>query len=478
MWGLRSVAGSTSLPTTTVAARTRWPARSACSISCRIAPVASAVSVSRVWRTSLMPRFSSCSDTAWYGCRASSSSRSTSETRTRARTRGEAVGPPRSTAVAYPVRIRRPIAASIPPDEPDRKVVCRVLRSALGLARERNVGRTSDPDKKHGGRPAARPQRTLEATGIHVSRPGGGLIQRPHEVAPFRPRAVVIADVRVAEEVLQDEPRVGRPLPDPAVRDDLLVRRHAFRFVEGLEFFRRLERPILVHRLRPGDILRSGDVTAALRVLRRVFWRREDLAAELLRAAYVDEDLARLLVCLPHVREVRPERLVRFLRGEGRRGERGHVFRHRQVLSNPLLPPAVQEDDLADAVILEHPEREGREPVVEVAVQDDLMVVRDAEAAEEGLEAFLRDDVPAHRIVDVLLPVDQDRPGDVPEVIVRRRVVVHLDDPDGLVPNVPLHPARVDQDFGMRVSGHLLRSGPVRSITPLYFLRISIFVSD
>src|SRR5438093_8929722 len=101
-----------------------------------------------------MSRFSSCSDTKWYSCRASSSSRSTSETRTRARTRGEAVGPPRSTAVAYPVRTRRPIAASTPPDEPDRKVVCRVLRSALGLVRERNVGRTSDPDKKHGGRPA------------------------------------------------------------------------------------------------------------------------------------------------------------------------------------------------------------------------------------------------------------------------------------------------------------------------------------
>src|SRR2546427_11010222 len=99
-----------------------------------------------------MPRSSSCSDTTWYGCRASSSSRSTSETRTRARTRGEAVGPPRSTAVAYPVRTRRPMAASIVRDEPDRKVVCRVLRSALGPAGELNVGRTLGPLKKHGAR--------------------------------------------------------------------------------------------------------------------------------------------------------------------------------------------------------------------------------------------------------------------------------------------------------------------------------------
>ena len=48
------------------------------------------------------------------------------------------------------------------------------------------------------------------------------LDRRPHEVPPLRPGAVVVPDVRVAEEVLQDEPRVGRPLADPAVGDDLL----------------------------------------------------------------------------------------------------------------------------------------------------------------------------------------------------------------------------------------------------------------
>src|SRR3989441_7594895 len=106
------------------------------------------------------------------------------------------------------------------------------------------------------------------------------------------------------------------------------------------------------------------------------------------------------------------------------------------------------------------------------------MVLRDPEAAEERLEAFLRDDVPAHRIVDVLLPVDQDRPRDMAQVVVRRRIIVDLDDPHGLVANVALHPARVDQDFGMRVSGHRSSLRTVRSITPLYFLCISLFLSD
>src|SRR2546425_7521368 len=109
---------------------------------------------------------------------------------------------------------------------------------------------------------------------------------------------------RVAEEVLQDEPRVRRSLSDSAVRDDFLVRRHAFRFVQRFELLRRLERPVLVDRLSPGNVLRPGDVPAALRVFGRILRRREDLPAELLRAADVDEDFARLLVHLPHVREV------------------------------------------------------------------------------------------------------------------------------------------------------------------------------
>jgi hypothetical protein len=40
----------------------------------------------------------------------------------------------------------------------------------------------------------------------------------------------MFADVRVAEEVLQDEPRVRGPLPDPPVGNDLLVRGHALSF--------------------------------------------------------------------------------------------------------------------------------------------------------------------------------------------------------------------------------------------------------
>src|SRR5918994_7411875 len=43
------------------------------------------------------------------------------------------------------------------------------------------------------------------------------------EAAPFGPGAVVVADVRVAEELGQDEPGVAGALANPAVGDHVLV---------------------------------------------------------------------------------------------------------------------------------------------------------------------------------------------------------------------------------------------------------------
>ena len=50
------------------------------------------------------------------------------------------------------------------------------------------------------------------------------LNRRPHEVAPLGPRAVVIADLRVAEQVGQDEPGQAGTLADPAIGDDVVAR--------------------------------------------------------------------------------------------------------------------------------------------------------------------------------------------------------------------------------------------------------------
>ena len=104
------------------------------------------------------------------------------------------------------------------------------------------------------------------------------------------------------------------------------------------------------------------------------------------------------------------------------------------------------------AVVLEVPVGVGREPVVAVAVQDDRVVVRDAAAAEQLAELGGAEEVALHLVLEVLLPVEADRAGDV-RLGVEGGVLVDLDDPNGFVGEVVLDPLRVDQDI-LGVFGH------------------------
>src|SRR5436190_11081199 len=102
-------------------------------------------------------------------------------------------------------------------------------------------------------------------------------------VAPLGPRAVVVADVVAAEQLVQHEPRVRRALADPAVGDDRGVTRDdTLRRIEVLELFARLEGPVLAHGLRPRDRSGAGDVAGTLRALLLVAGHRDQLARELL----------------------------------------------------------------------------------------------------------------------------------------------------------------------------------------------------
>src|SRR5437762_12867572 len=110
----------------------------------------------------------------------------------------------------------------------------------------------------------------------------GRLDRHTDEGAPFRPRAVVVPDTLVAEQVLQDEPGVRAPLADPAVGDRLAPRIDALAAVDRAELVGRLEAAVLRDRGRPGDVLRAGDVAAALRAFLREVLGREQLARVLL----------------------------------------------------------------------------------------------------------------------------------------------------------------------------------------------------
>src|SRR6476469_125434 len=120
----------------------------------------------------------------------------------------------------------------------------------------------------------------------------GGADQR----AVLGPRAVVVLHVRIAEELDQREPRVGRTLADAAVRDDLGVAADPGSLVERTQLVGRLEGTVVVGGLGPRDVCRAGDVARNLGLLLGEVVRRELLAAVLLGRADVDErTVARLL---------------------------------------------------------------------------------------------------------------------------------------------------------------------------------------
>ena len=106
------------------------------------------------------------------------------------------------------------------------------------------------------------------------------------------------------------------------------------------------------------------------------------------------------------------------------------------------------------AVDPEGPERERREPVPEVAVEDERGIRDRADPREELLELLLREDVATHRVVDVSLPVDQRGAGDVPQLVRGRRVVVHFEHPHLRVGEVTGQPLGGDQDLRMSVFSH------------------------
>src|SRR5205807_6618921 len=82
---------------------------------------------------------------------------------------------------------------------------------------------------------------------------------------------------------------------------------------------------------------------------------------------------------------------------------------------------------VAVAVELEVPVRVGGEPVVVAAVEDDGVVVADAARRQERLELLLVDEVPAYRVLQVLLPVQLHGAGKV-AAVVGGGVLVDLDE--------------------------------------------------
>src|SRR5690349_21304395 len=114
----------------------------------------------------------------------------------------------------------------------------------------------------------------------------GPLLDRDaDERAVLGPRAVVVLHVLVAEQLVQREPGVARPLADAAVGDGLAAVIQAGLGVELGEVLVGLESAVLVRGLAPRHVERRRDVTAPLALLLRQVRRREQLARELVGRA-------------------------------------------------------------------------------------------------------------------------------------------------------------------------------------------------
>src|SRR5689334_6069606 len=89
------------------------------------------------------------------------------------------------------------------------------------------------------------------------------LDRRADQIAPLRPRAIVVAHVGITEQLRQHKPGVRRTLANAAVGKHLFVGADAFATVDGSQLLGGLECAIRVGRRGPGDALRAGNVAAA-----------------------------------------------------------------------------------------------------------------------------------------------------------------------------------------------------------------------
>ena len=104
----------------------------------------------------------------------------------------------------------------------------------------------------------------------------------------------------------------------------------------------------------------------------------------------------------------------------------GHVGRDFALFRQPLLAPAVQQADVFVTVVFEQPEGIGREPVVVIAIEDDVRLWRNSGIAQQRLEFFFGGDVAQRLVLKLRLPVEGDCAGDMPGFVLGG-VHVHFD---------------------------------------------------
>ena len=223
---------------------------------------------------------------------------------------------------------------------------------------------------------------------------------------------------------MQHEPGVAGPLADAAVDDHVVVAgQPGLAQVDRLELGAGAEGAVLGGGARPRHAAGTGDVPAAQRAFLRVVRHVQQLAAVLPRRPDVDQRLAQVRHDLVLERAdlavvAVDDRVV------GRRPLR-LVGGQRAALGDPLGPSAVHQPDIGVREQRDDPQGVRGPPVVPVAVEHQRGVAADPLVRHQPGEAGPVDVVAGDRVVELGVPVELHRAGDVAG-LVEQHVLVGL----------------------------------------------------
>src|SRR5699024_4766551 len=108
-------------------------------------------------------------------------------------------------------------------------------------------------------------------------------------VTPLGPRAIVIADLVVAEQMGEHEPGVGAAFPDPAINHDVVFRGETgFGAVEVLEFGTGAEGTVVGGSFGPGHIGSTGNMAPTYGALLGVVGHMQEFPGELAGGTHIN----------------------------------------------------------------------------------------------------------------------------------------------------------------------------------------------
>ena len=252
----------------------------------------------------------------------------------------------------------------------------------------------------------------------------------------------------------QHEPRVRGTLADAAVGHNVIGGcQPLLSQVDGIELGPAPERPVLGGSAGPRHRPGARDVAPAHRTLLRVVGHVQQFAGELAGGADVDQRLAD--VDQDIVLEGADRRVAARHNGVVHCGRRWHLAGHLTPLGNPFGPAAIEKPYIRVSEEGEDPECVGSPPVALVAVDDHGGIPADSALAEQLGEALAVDVIAHHRVVEVEVPVDLDRPGDVAGVVEKHVLVGleqhHIVSADRSLVQLTSKPVGRDQTFRVRV---------------------------